>query len=73
MQSYIKTLDNNKNTGPSNILNKLLKKAFVEPLTNLLNLKFCEGKFTAILDMGKTIPVHKNSCKIEVNNRGSVK
>ena len=62
VQSYIKTLKNNKSTGPSSIPNKLLrqfKKPLSEPLTLRINLTFTEGKFPAILKMGKFFPVHK--------------
>ena len=48
VQSYIKTLKNNKSTGPSSIPNKLFKqfkKPFSEPLKLLINRTFSEGKF----------------------------
>ena len=62
VQSYIKTLKNNKSIGHSSIPNKLFKqfkKPLSEPLTRLINLTFAEGKFPAILKMGKIFPVHK--------------
>ena len=71
VQSYIKTLKNNKSTGPSSIPDKLFKqfkKRLSEPLTLLINLTFSEGKFPAILKMGKIIPVYKKGCKTEVTN-----
>ena len=61
-QSYIITLTNNKSTGPSSKLSKLLKqfkKPLSEPLKPLINLRFSEGKFPLILKMGKKIPVYK--------------
>ena len=71
VQSYIKTLKNNKSTRPSSIPNKLFKqfkKPLSEPLTLLINLTFTEGKFPAILKMGKIFPVHKKGSKTELTN-----
>lgn len=71
VQSYIKTLKNNKSSGPSSIPNKLFKqfkKSLSEPLTLLINLTFSEGKFPTILKMGKIFPIHKKGSKIEVTN-----
>ena len=66
IQSYIKILKNNKSIRPSSIPNKLFKqfkKPLSEPLTLLINLTFTEGKFPAILKMGKSFPVHKKGSK----------
>ena len=68
---YIKTLKNNKSTGPSSISNKLFKqfiKPLSEPLKLLIKLTFLEGKFPAIFKLGKTIPVYKKGSKTEVDN-----
>ena len=56
MQSYAKSLKNNKDTGTSRTKNKLFqefKKPLSEPLTLLINLTSAEGKFPAILKMVK--------------------
>ena len=71
VQSYIKTLYNNKSTGPSSIPNKLFKqfkKPLSEPLTLLITLTFSDGKFPSILKVGKIFPVQKKDCKTEVAN-----
>ena len=69
VQSDIKTLKNNKSTGPSSISNRLFqqfKKPLSEPLTLLTNLTFSEGKFTSIFKVSKIFPVHKKGCKTKV-------
>ena len=56
MQSYTKSLKNNKDTGTTRMKNKLFqefKKPLSEPLTLLINLASAEGKFLAILKMVK--------------------
>ena len=71
VQSYIKTLKKNKSIGHSSIPNKLFKqfkKPLTEPLRLLINLTFTEGKFPAILKMGKIFPVHKKGSKTELTN-----
>ena len=71
VQSYIKTLKKNKSSGPSSITNKLFKQFKIplsEPLTLLTNLTFTEGKFPAILKMGKMFPAHKKGSKTELTN-----
>ena len=71
VQSYIKTLKNNKSTGPSSIPNKQFKqfkKPLSEPQKLLINLAFSEGKSLSILKVGKIFLVHKNGCKTEVTN-----
>ena len=67
MHSYIKSLKNNKSTGPSSIPNKLFKP-LSEPLKSLINLTFSGGKFPAIFKMGKIIPVFKKEYKFEEIN-----
>ena len=71
VQSYIKTLKNNKSTGLSSISKKLFKqfkKPLSEPLKLLIDLSFPEDKFPAIFKMGKLIPVYKKRRKTEVAN-----
>ena len=71
VESHIKTLKNNKSTGPSsipNILFKQFKKPLSEPLSILINLLFSEGKFPTILKMGKIYPIYKNGNKTEITN-----
>ena len=71
VESYIKTLKNNKSTGPSSIPNKLFKqfkKPLSGPLSLLINLTFSEGKFPTILKIGKIYPIYKKGNKTEVTN-----
>ena len=68
VHSYIKILKNNKSTGPSSMPNKLFKqskKPLSETLKLLINLIFSDGKFRAILKMGKTMPVYEKGCKLK--------
>ena len=68
VQSYIKTLKNNRNTGCSSIPNKLfeqLKKPLIETLTLLINPTFSEDKLPSILTVGRIFPVHKKVAKLK--------
>ena len=69
VQSNIKTLKNNKNTGPSSKPNKLFKQfkeLLSEPLLLFINLTFSDGKFSTFFKMEKIIPVYKKRCKAEI-------
>ena len=71
MESYIKTLKNNKSTGPSSIPNKLFKqfkKPLSGPVSLLINLTFSEGRSPTILKIGKIYPIYKKQNKTEVTN-----
>ena len=59
--TYIKTLKNNKSSGPFSISNKLF-------INLLINIKFTKGKFPDILKIGKIFPIHKKNCKTDANN-----
>ena len=75
MESYIKTLKDNKSTGPSSIPNKLFKrfkKPLSGPLSLLINLTFSEGKFPTILKIGNIYPTYKKGNKTEVTNYRSI-
>ena len=68
VHSYIKILKNSKSTGPSSMPNNLLKKSKKpnsETLKLLINLIFPDGKFRAILKMGKTMPLYDKGCKLK--------
>ena len=68
VHSYINILKNNTSTGPSSMQNKLFKqskKPLSETLKLLINLIFSDGKFRAILKMGKTMPVYEKGCKLK--------
>ena len=67
VHSYIKIIRNSKRTGPSSMPNNLLKqskKPLSETLKLLINLIFPDGKFRAILKMGKTMPLYDKGCKL---------
>ena len=71
VESYIKTLKNNKSTGPSSIPNKLFKqfkKPLSGPVSLLINLTFSEGRSPTILKIGKIYPIYKKQNKTEVTN-----
>ena len=62
VKSEIKTLKNNKASGPSSIRNKVFKtftKPLSKPLADLINLFFRIGKFPSCLKTAKVIPVLK--------------
>ena len=59
-ESEIKTLKNNKTSGPSSIPTKVFKtfaKPLSKPLADLINLSFSTGKFPSSLKTAKVIPV----------------
>ena len=79
VQSYIKTLKNNKSTGPSSITNKLFKQ-FKKPLSEPLNtfnkplntfnkpLHFLKANSHQFLKWEKSFLYTKKGCKTEVTN-----
>ena len=59
-ESEIKTLKNNKTSGPSSIPTKVFKtfaKPLSKPLADLINLSFSTGKFPSSLKTATVIPV----------------
>ena len=71
VESQLKTLKNNKATGPYSIPTKLLKlfpKLISRPLSMLINLSFSVGKFPTILKLGQILPFHKRDDKSNCNN-----
>ena len=71
VKSEIKTLKNNKASGPSSIQNKVFKtfaKPLSKPLADLINLPFRTGKFPSCLKTAKVIPVLKKGDKLDCNN-----
>ena len=71
VESQLKTLKNNKATGPYSIPTKLLKlfpKLISRPLSMLINLSFSVGKCPTILKLGQILPFHKRHDKSNCNN-----
>ena len=71
VNSEIKTLTNNKPSGPSSIPTKVFK-TFAKPLSKLLvdliNLSLSTGKFPSTLKTAEVIPVFKKGGKLDCNN-----
>ena len=67
VESEIKTLKNNKSSGPTSIPTKVFKN-FAKPLTDLINLSFSTGKFPSSLKTAKVILVFKKGDKLDCSN-----
>ena len=71
VESEIKTLKNNKASGPSRIPTKVFKtfaNPLSKPLFGLINLSFSIRKFPYSLKTAKVIPVFNKGYKLDCNN-----
>lgn len=64
-------LKNKYSSGPDEIQCFLLRRilnVIVKPVTYLINLSFCSGKFPQILKLGKVVPIYKKGSPVDKTN-----
>ena len=71
VEDLISSMKTNEASGPNSIptnIQKLFKKEFSKPLSDMIKMSFNQGVFPNILKTANLIPIHKKGDKLDCNN-----